>query len=324
MRNIIILAVIALLSLQSCFSQVQPIVLIYSPGAPDYGHELEQLIVEDTGVDADILVLEDPDLLKMLIHFPNIKAVVVPLAVASNEGIGPSLEWFFSEGGGLIGMGFAGYKLTTGNASETVFPLFGNSYKSGKYDTKTKTFTMTHLKEEEDEISEGVSDFTLSAQKLFLSMDPHTGKYLPRFPDQGEYKVLFREEGTGAPSMIKSENKGVSITFACFGGDDFERGVNYFGRFTNTTEFRKLFTNSFNWIWANENKYEAAISEAKDYFERREQEILEYRDAADKIRMKVNNARLIRTVLTITFAAGAITCVYWITFVRGQSVEKNS
>lgn len=307
---------LVLLLAQACVGNEpeKPLLIIYCPTTPDYGKELQRLIEADGNVDANILLLQDAEVFRIAVHFPNVRAVVVSLALSLSQSIGPSLEWFFSEGGGLVGLGFAGADMATGNVSQNVFPIYANGYLSGSYDLVSKTYTMSHLKQEEDNISEGVQDFTISTHKLVLSRNLSTNDYLPKMPKVGAYKVLFREASTGAPSVVKYDHSGVSVTFACFGGDDFPRGFNYYGRFTERAEFRTLLTNAVEWVWFNERKYEKSMNESSDHFADQEEELRSLMEGARKIEARAEQRRLATAIVTIALAGLGIAVVYRTTF----------
>ncbi len=309
------LALVLLLA-QACVGNEteKPLLIIYCPTTPEYGQELQRLIEADGQVDADILLLQDPEVFRLAVHFPTVRVVVVSLALSLSQNIGASLEWFFSEGGGLVGLGFAGATMTTGNASQNVFPIFANGYVSGSYDLESKTYTMSHLKQDEDYISEGVMSFTVSTHKLVLSRNLSTNDYLPKVPQAGIYKVLFREASTGAPSVVKYDHSGVSVTFACFGGDDLPRGFNYYGRFAERAEFKTLFTRAVQWVWFNERKYEKSMKESSDHFADQEEELRSLMEGARKIEARAGQRRLATAIVTITLAGFAIALVYRATF----------
>jgi len=313
---VVIPVAFVLLLAQACVGNEpgKPLLIIYCPTTPEYGRELQRLVEADGKVDADILLLQDAEVFRVAVHFPNVRAVVVSLALSLSQSIGPSLEWFFSEGGGLVGLGFAGASMATGNVSQNVFPIFANGYLSGSYDLESKTYTMSHLKENEDYISEGVPSFTVSTQKLVLSRNLSTNEYLPMTPVAGAYKVLFREASTGAPSVVKYDHSGVSVTFACFGGDDFARGFNYYGRFSQTAEFKTLFTRAVEWVWSNERKYEKSLNESSGYFAGQEEELRSLMDGGRKLQARAEQRRLATAIVTIALAGIAIVVVHRVTF----------
>jgi hypothetical protein len=254
-------------------------------------------------------------------YFPNVKVVILSLYKSLNEGLGPTLEWYFNQGGGMMGLGFSSARQATLNASAKVFPAFGSSYVSGSYDAPNRRFLISHIKDEEDEISAGIGDFSISDHKVILSFNGSSNTYLPKYPEEGEYKVLFREEKTGAPTMIKYENVGVSVTFACFGGGDFERGVSFHGLFTSSKEFVTLYTNSIVWLWNNEGKYEISMERATQYFAEQDEELQRALQKGKDLEKKAGSWRTIRTILILLFAVVGIVAVYWATFVRQPEVQ---
>jgi hypothetical protein len=302
----------------------KPILLIYSPKAPGYGSELKRLVDEDPAIDADVQVLESSDIFRVKAHFPNVKAMIIALSTGLNENLGPTLEWFFNEGGGLIGLGFAGMSAATHNASRYVFPVFGSSYVAGSYDPASKTFLINHVKDEADPMTEGVGDFVIADHKVILSYNGSSNTYLPRYPEIGDYKVLFREAKTGAPTMIKYEAKGVSVSFPCFAGDDFERSLAYFGRFTSTDEFRMLFTNALEWVWENENKYDGSMEKATQFFEAEDAELRNALQESRDLTRASRTDRNLRSILIIGIASVAAVAVYWVAFLRGKAPETES
>jgi hypothetical protein len=173
---------------------------------------------------------------------------------------------------------------------------------------------MTHIKELEDEISDGLGDFTVRDHKLLLSFNKTARTYLPRFPEAGDYRILYREEQTGAPSLVKYENGGVSVAFASFGGDDFERGFAYYGHYADTNEFRTLFTNAVYWVWTNEGKYDLHHNRALSFYEDRREDIMRVRTEAEDTETRTRNNRNLRIVLTLALAAVACIGTYWATF----------
>jgi hypothetical protein len=180
---------------------------------------------------------------------------------------------------------------------------------------------VTHIKDEEDEISAGIGDFHISDHKVILSYNSSSNTYLPKGAEEGDYKVLFREEKTGAPTMIKYENVGVSITFACFGADDIERGVSYHGRFTSSEEFIELFTNSIVWLYNNEGKYEKSMQRATQYFAKQDEELQSMLQRGKDLERKAESGRTLRTILILVFAAVGIVAVYWATFLRQAEIR---
>jgi hypothetical protein len=324
MRDALVLLLILALITPICSCQAgastTPVILIYSPNAPGYGEALKRLIEEDERFEeAKVRMCNNLEDLKVGIFFPDVKAAVITLASDVGQELNATLQWFFGNGGGLIGMGFASTELVSRNASRDVFPSFGNAYRSATYDPATRKFIMSLIKEEEDEISQGVPSFTIPQHKIMVHIDPSTREFRQRYPESGEYKLLFTEENSGAPAIIKYRDRGVSVTFTTFGGDDESRGPSYHGLFVDQPEFKTLFTNSLYWVWENEEKFQESVEKAAEYYQSGDEHLDEVQTAAERAEKGKEMFRLIRDV-TVVLAAG-ICCVaiYWATFIRARS-----
>jgi len=305
-----------LLTVGACLAVSQrPTILIFSPGSPGYARELGRIIKEDRRMDADVEVVDSPEIFELMLFYPDVKLAVVALGSSVNQKVGLALERFFSQGGGLVGLGFAGCAEATGRCSETVFPIFGTSYVNGKFEPKSRCFLITHEKVEEDDVSEGVGTFTAEDSKLILSTDVTRKQYVPRHPEEGTYKILFRDVETGAPTVVKYQNGGCSVTFASFVGEDQEGSIGYFGRFTQTEEFSTLFRNAVYWVWTNEKRYDALVSWTQDYRDRTiEQDRV--RQEAEERERRERQAWVVRSILVSALAAAGVALVFWATFRR--------
>lgn len=301
-----------LLSFRLCVAEQRPLILIFSPAAPAYGHELQRILEEDGRFDAEVTVLTSSEAFNLMMHYPTVKVGIVALGGDANRNISSTLRWFFRQGGGLVGLGFAGSEASVDIASKEVFPIFGNSYKMGAFDMTTRSYATRQIRDEEDDISRGLADFTLSDQKLVLSVDPATKAYVARAPEEGEYKVLYRESTTGAPSVVKYQNGGYSVTFASFAGTD-DPGSSYFGHFAGSDEFRALFTNAVDWVWNAESKYSRSMAEALTYEDRMEQKRL-IRQQADERDRNAERVWMMRAIVVAVLCVGAIGCVYRLFF----------
>ena len=294
--------------------QDRPKIIIYTgTTSPGYGVRLGEIIEEDGRIDADIQIVESPDVFRLMLFFPTVKLAIISSSAEKNENLGEALEWFYQSGGGLIALGLASSDYSVGNASETVFPIFGTSYKTGAMDRVTRKFMMTHLKDQEDEISDGIGDFTVVDHKILISFNKTTNSYVPRFPDSGDFKILYRENQTGAPSIVKYEKEGVSVTFASFGGDDFEKGFAYYGSYADTVEFRTLFTNAAYWVWTNERKFDVHNGQALSYYEDQQQDLIRVREEVEDAKSRTSSNRNLRLILTLLLAALGCIGVYWAT-----------
>lgn len=293
-----------------------PLILVFTPGQPAFGQELATIIRQDGRLDAEITVLTNEALFEAMLYLPRVKLVIISLAKDSPRPSWEDMGWFFREGGGMLGLGFAGSTTSTFNASTSAFPLFANDYKSGRYDPPRKRFIQTFLKEQEHEITHGLGDFEAPAQRIVLSYNSSTGEYLPRQPESGEWQVLYRDAAFGAPVVVAYQEAGASVTFATYGGEDFNRSFGHFAIFSRTEEFLSLFLNSAEWIWNRESKYEDSVSAADSHLEelsRRKDEIrAEAQDQLDRAATR----RLITGSLTLLIAAASCVAIYWAVLVR--------
>jgi len=295
----------------------QPVMLIYCPGAPGYGQALRTIIEGDGRFsEAKILVCEKLDELRVTAFFPDVKAIVLTLTRDVGQELNSTLEWFFNNGGGVVGMGFASMWSASRNASQDVLPVFGNTYGVGTYDPNAKRTSVSFVKAEEDEISQGISSFDITHQKFILHRNSSTGSFEEKRPGSGEYKVLFTERSTGAPLVIKYRDEGVSVTFATFGGDDIVRSPGYFGLFVGEPTFKALFTNSLYWVWTNEQKLQQGVAKAEQFYQRRAEELASLRRAAEDRETAADLARLLKNAFAILGGSIACALVYWLTFLR--------
>ena len=120
-----------------------PLILVFTPGQPAFGQELANIIREDGRLDAEIVVLTNEALFEAMLYLPRLKLVIVSLAEDFPRPSWDDMSWFFQEGGGMLGLGFAGSTTSTFNASTNAFPLFANDYKSGRYEPQRKRFVQT-------------------------------------------------------------------------------------------------------------------------------------------------------------------------------------
>lgn len=298
-------------------SQMRPLVLIYCQDRPSYGESLAQILEEDPRIDAETLVLSDADLFKHMLYFPNVKVVVYVSNEHRNEGLGGHLESFFSGGGGLVGMGFAGWQATTANASRTVFPLNATSYLSGKYDREKKAFTHNLYVDQKHAISEGLGNLTAYTQKIVMATDKESGALIPPTPT-GKLTVVYREPGKNAPAVVAYEDSGVSVTFGGFAGDSIERAPTYYGLFTEQEEFRMLFTNSVRWVWENENRYDATLSESCHQFAAESADRAKVAEDAEAAGRRRANFQLARSLLVVALVTTGIAVVARTCFITGR------
>jgi len=306
-----------------CVERPKPLLLIFTPGQPGFGDVLAEMIGNDGRIDGNILVLHSEDLFEVMIRFPHVKLAVVSIAQEILIESSKSMLWFFDDGGGLVGLGYAGSSGSTGRASESVFPLFGNDYKSGKYDPQRKRFSQTFVRDEDHQISAGIGNFEAPAQRLILSTNLTTGNYLEKKPVGGEITVLYRDSVNSAPVLVAYRGNGTSVTFATYGGEDFERSFAYHGLFAKTDEFTTLFTNAVYWVWEGESRYESSYQMAIDYYSDLRSIEMEMREEAENLIQASRNSRAMRSIFTIALALIASAALYWLLLVRSKGEIKD-
>jgi hypothetical protein len=99
----------------SAQEEAKPVILIYhgpKTGTQElqvYGEALADLIESDSriGDQAEIVLVGDQDLMNTLLYFPQVKAVVIALTTweLKADRIVPSTQWYFNQGGGVVGLG---------------------------------------------------------------------------------------------------------------------------------------------------------------------------------------------------------------------------
>lgn len=317
MRILSVIILLSLLYLTPCpaLQEDRPSIIIYTGSEnPGYASVLREIIEEDGRIDGDIQILDSPDIFRLMLYFPGVKVAIISSSAESDDGLGEAIQWFFSRGGGLVSLGLASSDLSIGTASETVFPIFGTTFRTGTMDPEIRKFRLTHVKETEDEISLGLGDFTVIDHKILLSFNKTTNSYVPRVPESGSYRVLYREKETGAPSVVKYESTGASVTFASFGGDDFESGFAYHGLYSYREEFRALFANSVFWVWTNEVKNGPSMETAVEFYQYMQEDISTVREEALRNDSRARNNLNFRIILTIGLALIGSVIVYRVTF----------
>jgi hypothetical protein len=325
-RLVVALALLAVASqLIACCNvsdDALPIVLIYSQGGMGYGNDLAEMIHSDPRVDARVIVLSDPELFKSMIYFPYVKVVVGVFNADKDEALGRHLINFFEGGGGVVGLGFAGWRSTTGNASRDVFSINGSYYLTGKYDPDTRTFVHRLVVGEENEINQGIGGFSARTQRIIMHVDEETGDLIPPWAE-GQVTILYRESTRSAPALVLHSGKGVCVTFAGFTGDSIEGVPTYFGHFTGQDEFRQLFSNSVFHVWNEESRFDETVA-------RWESESAEYEsdlaDIQEDIERASENRQLmlyLRYISSAVIAVVAIAIIYLYCFRAGRGDSVN-
>lgn len=279
----------------------RPLILIYSQNGQGYGEELGRIIESDGRMDAQILVVSQADLFRSMLYFPYVKVAVVVFNHDRNEGLSDDLENYYAEGGGIIGLGFAGWWTTTRNASRNVFSLTANLYVTGRYDRDLGTFTHCLQMDLEHEINSDIGNFTAHTQRVIMRRNTSTGEILEPGPTE-KISVLYRETSQNAPVIILHEEDGVCVTFGGFSGDDIEGVPTYYGHLTSQEAFRRLFTNAVHYVWNNERRYDETVERATQWFVAESGELDEIRNEADRTQSWGENLRLVRHIVAFSLA----------------------
>ena len=300
----------------------RPLILIYSQDNPGYGEELGKIIESDDRMDARILVVSQADLFRSMLYFPYLKVVIAVFNHDKDEGLSDDLSYYYAEGGGIIGMGFAGWWTTTRNASRDVFSLEANIYTTGTYNRTTRTFQHTLIMDQKNEINLDVGDFEAHTQRVIMRQNTSTREIIE---PQG-VTVLYRETSQNAPVIILREENGVAVTFAGFTGDDTEGVPTYYGHLTSQESFRKLFTNAVNYAWKNEKKYGKTAGQATNWFADQNDQMIQTWNEAKSTMTGQKNQRL--TIQLAAFSAAIIfsAAIYRYTFKnhrQGEDQEKS-
>ncbi len=321
----------------SAQEEPKPVILLYhgpKVGNQDlrtYGEALASLINTDPRMKdkADIKLVGDPDLMKTLLHFPQVKCAIIALTTWESKDmtIIPSALWYFNQGGGLVGLGNVAYDPTEASATGTPFPVYGNDHERGKIVISQEPATgkriietmITYSGDQDHEIARGVEEeFDLKDMRFVIHLNlsatqPH---YVPRQPEKGEYTVVYRDSEIGAPLVVVYEENGTSVTFT--GTDQMsihEDEETYFGRFLDNENFAKLFQNAVYYAWNQEDKYENAMAKAEEGFERVKEEEEDLKRRIESSEKRGARAKILRFILLAVIGVVVILVLSYYCFV---------
>jgi hypothetical protein len=279
-----------------------------------------------------------------LLYFPQVKAVVIALTTweLKADRIVPSTQWYFNQGGGVVGLGNAGNGDVTAALNGTVFPIAGNQYKmvdptwicrnkvTGEErivptprcnadETRDQRRMTSYVKATDHAITQGVADeFSLSDKRFVMHMDTTQSPpvYEEWTPDEGTYTLIYGEKNAGAPLVALYEDNGTSITFtgtdqiSVFDGDEA-----YFGNFVDDDNFVKLFQNAVYYAWSEETKYDAAMASAAEEFQKMKDDEEALKQRVEDSQKKEKNSKLMRSVLIVAVGAVLIVVIAYFSFV---------
>lgn len=271
---VLVLLVTSSAPLAAVTGNPKPIVLLYHGPTKQYGEALAALLNEDDRLRdaARVVLTDDQELMKTLLYFPQVKiAIIVATQYESNlQKMTTALRWFFSQGGGLVGLGGVGLNTTGRDLTEDVFPLFGNWYQKGKSEavmlpngTRRIKTKVTYGRDETIEEINGdmPEEFSLDDKRFVTYLDSN-GQVIARRPALGDYRVLYRDSVLGAPLVVAYTANGTSVTFAGTDQISEEPGDNYYGKILGDPTFRKLLANSIYYVWSHESRYQSAMDKA--------------------------------------------------------------
>ena len=122
--------------------QDKPKIIIFTgTTSPGYGVKLGEIIEEDGRIDADIQIVESPDVFRLMLFFPTVKLAIISSSAEKNENLGEALEWFYQSGGGLIALGATAHEVNA---------ITAMAVKSARILAGTYAFGGPHFFSEED------------------------------------------------------------------------------------------------------------------------------------------------------------------------------
>lgn len=341
---------------------VKPVILLYhGPKKGDqelsvYGEALAELIEQDSRLqgEAEIVLVGDQDLMNTLLYFPQVKCVILALTTWELEAqrLVPSLEWYFNQGGSIVGLGNAGKGDVTFRLNGSIFPLFGTQYytvnptfvcvnketgeeriveipRCNDNEVRQLVRQTTYVQSTDHEITQGVADeFTLKDSRFVAHLNTSTKEFTHMVPEEGDYTMVYQDNDLGAPLVVVYEDNGTTVTFA--GTDQMsvhEGDPAYYGNILEDENFVKLFQNSVYYAWNEETKYEDAMARAQQKFEEMEQEEEALKEQVEKSQSQETTSSLMRSVLLIVVGLVLIAIIAYFCFIvpsreRGAEVEE--
>jgi len=310
------------------------VILIYHGPTARYGRALANLIGNDTRLPENVRIITvgDQDLMNTLVYCPQVKCVVIALTTWEKTATRmiPSLQWYFDQGGGIVGLGNVGKRDVTKNLSTTVFPVNGTDYGRGKVEriilpdgTRKIVTTITYKKDEAHEVSKGLpNNFTVKDTRFVMSTNRTTKRFLPFKPETGEYKVLYRDGENGAPLVIAYEENGTSITFCATDQISEEPGPTYYQNFLQDDNFKKLLRNAVYYAYSQETKFEGAMKKAVQGVAKMQEENEKFQRMIDRAKKEEKTRRVLKLTALIAVSAILTTIISYYCFVVPARIGK--
>jgi hypothetical protein len=241
--------VLLLLASSATAAGLEPVVFVYTGGAPELAEMLAPVIESDGRIEGRVMILQSPGEVVLAAAMPTTKCIVV---YANHKdfvtGLGTALVPFFKEGGGIVGMTEVCYEPSALALATEVFPVFAN-FSATELSLKERR-TRTYIPEEASEIASGLPDgFEILSMGTYLSADEN-GDHV-RVP--GDYTVVYRDNKTGSPLLLAHESAegGRSVAFPGIMLVSIPRLDVYYGNLVKDQNFVKLFTNYVAWAADN-------------------------------------------------------------------------
>lgn len=285
----------------------------------EFGSALAEVIEEET--DFEVVVASDYRDLGVMLLMPQVRVLVFgPTLSILNEpdlyrkGLYGQIEWFYANGGGLIGLASAGFVSVTDDLAKNIFPLFGSYLALAQFDFDTLGYSLTYEALPPNPISSGVGDMCLMEQEYLVHINSSTLSRELVVPEDGSYTIIYQEPKCKMPLVVTYEKEGRSVTFAGLNLIGQE-GPTYYGNVIKEDAFRKVFANALSWA-ADNPGYEKSAAKRNEYFADREARAQEVAAKAEGIAAKEKNRRAqanIRKILSVVGGIAAVIVIYKLT-----------
>lgn len=307
----IILSLFFLLVALETVSAVDPVILVYGKGMPNFRDTVANVLRDDGRIDADVIGIGSVDCLSVALLFPNVKAaILVGQDATAVRGVEEQVIGYFEDGGGLVGFhDFANGEVSK-PLSRQVFPLFANASRLGRI--QEGELVQILYREQTNSINEGLpEELVFKDAEINLALNRGTMKWAEITPTCGQYTILYRDSFYNAPVVIAYRNEGASVTFA--GGDITDSPENkyrYFGNLFHDTQFQELLVNSVLWAEENEMRSRGMIDSTLQELEMYAETQASLEDEVEKRRASSNMMRNIGRISVNVIGICAIALTY--------------
>lgn len=234
-----------------------PIILVYSGSMPGWGTALSEIIEGDPRAEYRCVTVEDRELLSLLLFLPRTEGLVLsPVGAADVTGLGPIVEDFMGQGGAVVGFSPCVDVRREPEMSSRVFPFFANQ-TAGPQRLGGAPVNTYVSRDADPRIDEGLpGTFQLISEGFLLARGPGGGAVeIP--PDEGERRVFYEENRTGAPLVIgyQRPGSGRSVGFSGCRVNGVPRSPSFYGRLAAQEGFVRLLRNAVLWAVDGSPRY---------------------------------------------------------------------